>query len=433
MPLKDQSLILRGANKPDALPNPGPSLLLLYVDVLFKKRTILIKNTKSYAPEQTEVRCVLMRGGTSKALFFHEADVPPAGPARDRLLKRAMGTPDVMQIDGLGGSRAVTSKVAIVQRSVRTDADIDYTFAQVDIERDRVGYDGNCGNISSAVAPFAIDEGLVDAIEPVTTVRIFNTNTDKLLVAKVQVRDGKARVQGECAIAGVPGTGAEILMDYSGTVGAKTGKLLPTGNVLDSVTLENGRCISVTICDTANPCVFIDAASLGLSGGELPEAIANESGLIDTISEIQSKAGQLIGIYKDWRAVPRPGLPLAVLIAAPADFKDMNGAIQQATNMDLRARLIFIGQCHESMAGTGSMCTAAASRIPGSLVNLAVGARAATETLRIGHPLGIMEVKVLAQYDPDPTKTTYSSLGLTRTARRLMAGQVYVPVDNNAV
>ncbi|MDO8769757.1 MAG: PrpF domain-containing protein [Burkholderiaceae bacterium] len=381
-------------------------------------------------PEQTEVRCVLMRGGTSKALFFHEADVPPAGPARDRLLKRAMGTPDMMQIDGMGGSRAVTSKVAIIRRSARPDADVDYTFAQVDIDRDLVGYDGNCGNISSAVAPFSIDEGLVDAVEPLTTVRIYNTNTDKLLVSRVQVQGGKARVLGNCAIAGVPGTGAEILMDYSGTVGAKTGKLLPTGNVVDTVVLEDGRRIEVTVCDTANPCVFIAAASLGLCGSELPQAIAASAGLIETIGEIQSKVGQQIGLYQDWRDVHLPGLPLAVLVAPPADFTDMNGATQHAADMDLRARLVFIGQCHESMAGTGSMCTAAASRVPGTLVNRAVGARAAMETLRIGHPLGVMEVKVVAQTAADPAQTTFSALGLTRTARRLMAGIVYVPNDD---
>lgn len=385
--------------------------------------------TTQSQPEQTAVRCVLMRGGTSKALFFHGADVPPAGPARDRLLKRAMGTPDVMQIDGMGGSRAVTSKVAIIQRSVREDADVDYTFAQVDIDRDLVGYDGNCGNISSAVAPFAIDEGLVDAVEPVTTVRIYNTNTDKLLVSRVQVLGGKARVLGDCSIAGVPGTGAEILMDYTGTVGAKTGKLLPTGNVVDTVTLEDGRRIEVSICDTANPCVFIAAVSLGLSGSELPQTIAAATGLIETIGEIQSKAGQRIGLYQDWRDVHLPGLPLAVLVAPPADFTDMNGTTQHAADMDLRARVVFIGQCHESMAGTGSMCTAAASRVPGSLVNQAVGARAATGTLRIGHPLGVMEVKVVAQTTADPAKTTFSALGLTRTARRLMAGMVYVPND----
>src|SRR5947208_3237938 len=148
-------------------------------------------NTSS---DQVAVPCVLMRGGTSKALFFHEKDVPAPGPARDHLLKRAMGTPDVLQIDGLGGSRLVTSKVAIIGRSTRAGADVDYTFAQVDIDRDSVGHDGNCGNISSAVGPFAIDEGLVDAVEPVTKVRIYNTNTGKMLVAKVPVAGGKARV-----------------------------------------------------------------------------------------------------------------------------------------------------------------------------------------------------------------------------------------------
>ena len=390
--------------------------------------------TSTPETEQVAVRCVLMRGGTSKALFFHERDVPPAGPARDRLLQRAMGTPDVLQIDGMGGSRLVTSKVAIVQRSARDDADVDYTFAQVDVARAGVGHDANCGNISSAVAPFAIDEGLVEATEPVTTVRIYNTNTDKLLVSKVQVKNGKARVHGDCAIPGVPGTGAEILMDYAGTVGAKTGHLLPTGQAVDAVTLEDGRRIEVSVCDTANPCVFIAAASLGLTGSELPDAISADRALIETLGEIQSKMGHRIGLYTDWREVHLPGLPLAVIVAPSAGYVDVNGDTQEAPSMDLRARLVFLGKCHDSMAGTGAMCTAAASRVPGSLVHQAVGAqRAATSALRIGHPLGVMEVKVVAQAGATPAQTRFSALGLTRTARRLMAGEVYVPTDTAAV
>lgn len=381
--------------------------------------------------EQSEVRCVLMRGGTSKALFFHEADVPPPGPARDRLLKRAMGTPDVLQIDGLGGSRLVTSKVAIIARSARPDADVDYTFAQVDVDRDTVSYDANCGNISSAVAPFAIDEGLVAATEPVTTVRIFNTNTGKLLVSRVQVRGGKARVHGDCVVPGVPGSGAEILMDYTDTVGARTGTLLPTGHVVDTVVLCDGRRIEVSVVDAANPCVFIAASSLGLSGSELPDAITADRALIETLGEIQVQIGQHIGLYADGSQVHLPGLPLAVLVAPPADFADVYGATQPAQSMDLRARLVFLGQCHDSMAGTGSMCMAAASRVPGSLVHQAVGARAGTDTLRIGHPLGVMAVKVVAQAAADPAHITFSALGLTRTARRLMAGTVYVPNDAN--
>lgn len=384
---------------------------------------------RSTDDEQVEVRCVLMRGGTSKALFFHEADVPPPGPARDRLLKRAMGTPDVLQIDGMGGSRLVTSKIAMIKRSERPGADVDYTFAQADVERDLIGYDANCGNISSAVAPFAIDEGLVPAVEPVTTVRIHNTNTGTMLVSKVQVKNGKARVAGDCAIAGVPGTGAEILMDYTDTLGAKTGRLLPTGQAVDTIALEDGRRIEVSIVDAATPCVFIAASALGLTGSELPPDISADRALIETIGELQSKAGERIGLYTHWKDVHLPGLPLAVVVAPPADYTDTNRETVRAGDCDLRARLVFLGKCHDSMAGTGSMCTAAASRVPGSLVHAAVGDRTRTETLRIGHPLGVMTVKVVARPGATPAQTRFDALGLQRTARRLMAGSVYVPRD----
>jgi 2-methylaconitate cis-trans-isomerase PrpF len=150
--------------------------------------------------EQTGIRCVLMRGGTSKGLYVHEADLPGPGPQRDAMLLRLMGSPDVLQIDGLGGSRPITSKVAIIAPSIHDHADVDYTFAQVEIDRAGVGYAGNCGNISSGVGPFAVDEGLVEALEPVTRVRIFNTNTQALIVAEVPVRDGRARVMGDLAI-----------------------------------------------------------------------------------------------------------------------------------------------------------------------------------------------------------------------------------------
>ncbi|WP_213958930.1 MULTISPECIES: 2-methylaconitate cis-trans isomerase PrpF family protein [unclassified Variovorax] len=380
--------------------------------------------------QQTAVRCVLMRGGTSKALFFHERDLPAPGSARDRLLKRAMGTPDVMQIDGLGGARLVTSKVAIIRRSARDDADVDYTFGQIDVDRDGIGYDGNCGNISSAVGPFSIDEGLVEAVAPVTTVRIWNTNTKKHLVAKVQVANGKARVAGDCRIPGVPGSGAEILMDYTGTVGAATGRLLPTGEVIDRIALQDGRVVESTVCDVANPCVFVAAADLGLSGSELAPAISENAVLVATISEIQAKVGERLGFWADWTKIDRPGLPLMVIVAPPADYIDANSQIQPAKSMSLRARLVFLGKCHDSMAGTGSICTAAASRIPGSVVQRHIdSANIASESLRIGHPLGVMSVRVEAEPGASAAETRYRALGLARTARRLMAGEVYVPID----
>lgn len=381
-------------------------------------------------PEQVATRCVLMRGGTSKALFFHERDVPPAGPRRDRFLLRAMGTPDVLQIDGLGGSRLVTSKVAIIRKSQRPDADVDYTFAQLDVERALVGYDANCGNISSAVGPFAIDEGLVDNLQPLTTVRIFNTNTQKVLVAKVQVAGGKARVLGDCAIAGVPGTGAEILMDYAATVGAKTGKLLPTGHAVDRITLEDGREVEVTICDAGNPSVFFHASALGLTGSELPVPLSNDTALMETIGEIQGKAGAMIGLYQRWDEVHLPGLPTAIMVAPPADYTDANGAVQAAAQMDARERFFFLGKCHESMAGTGAMCSGAASRVPGSVLNRVLDAQALRSDLfRIGHPLGVMNVKVRVAGDAVAPQLHFETLSFPRTARRLMQGEVLVPND----
>jgi hypothetical protein len=386
--------------------------------------------TAQSQPEQTAVRCVLMRGGTSKAMFFHERDVPVPGPKRDRFLLRAMGTPDVLQIDGLGGSRLVTSKVAIIRKSQRPDADVDYTFAQLDVDRPLIDYVANCGNISSAVGPFAIDEGLVDATEPVTTVRIFNTNTQKMLVTKVQVAGGKARVNGDCVIAGVPGTGAEILMEYAGTIGSKTGKLLPTGNATDIITLEDGRRIEVTIGDAANPCAFFAANDLGLTGSELPITIESDRALIEIIGEIQGKAGAMIGLYTHWKQQHLPGLPLAVMVAPAQDYLDVNGDTQRAADMDARERLVFLGKCHDSMAGSGSMCSGAVSRVSGSVLNKVLKTDVAnSESLRIGHPLGVMRVKVKPHAQAQSPQLSFETLSFPRTARRLMQGEVLVPSD----
>lgn len=379
-------------------------------------------------PEQISVPCTLMRAGTSKGLYFHEADLPAPGPARDAFLKAAVGSQDLLQIDGLGGSRLVTAKIAIVKPSDRDDADVDYTYAIVPPGRDMVVYTSNCGNISAGVGPFAIDSGLVKASEPVTAVRIFNTNTRKLLVAHVPVSQGYARVAGEFSIPGVPGTGAEIFLDYTRTVGAKTGRALPTGNVLDSIELADGRVIDASLGDIANPCVFVRAVDVGATGSELPDEINQAQALLDTLREVRGRAAQMLRLCQSWTDAERdsPALPLVVLVAPPGDYHDSNGVAVNASTMDLRARLVFYGKCHESMAGTGSMCTAAMSRVAGSIVNQVAGG-VQTGCLRIGHPLGVMTVGV--EVDPETrggTEIGFVRLGFSRTARRLMDGQVYV-------
>jgi len=376
--------------------------------------------------EQTGIRCVLMRGGTSKGLYFHEADLPGPGPQRDAMLLRLMGSPDVLQIDGLGGSRPITSKVAIIAPSAHDHADVDYTFAQVEIERAGVGYAGNCGNISSGVGPFAVDEGLVEALEPVTRVRIFNTNTQALIVAEVPVRDGRARVTGDLAIPGVPGAGAEIVMNWAATIGAKTGHLLPTGRAVDQITLETGATVQATLCDAGNACVWVPATELGRTGSELAEQINEDTGLVGIVREIRGKAAVHMGLATDWSRVDEqsPGLPMIGLVAPPEGYRTLSGGQVEDKQMDLRVRLLFMNRLHESIAGSGSICLAAASQIPGSVVEAVTAGRRPGELL-IGHPSGITPAKVEARSGPGGV--TFDVLGFSRTARRLMDGTAYYP------
>jgi len=380
--------------------------------------------------DQATVRVVLQRGGTSKGLYFHEHDVPPPGPRRDRLLLRLMGSPDVVQIDGLGGSRPITSKIAILSRSKREDADVDYTFGQVEIDREAVVYSANCGNISSGVGPFAVDEGMVTVKEGLTQVRIYNTNTKAVIVADVPVQNGKARVTGDYSVPGVPGTGAEIAMNWVGTVGARTGHLLPTGNPFDEITLEDGRTIKVTICDAANPCVWVLASDFGLDGSELIEEIDGNRALLNLAREVRGKAAVLFGFLKDWRRGEQesPSMPMIGFVSPPKTYKTLNGAEVREESMDLRVRLLFMNRLHESIAGTGSICLAAASRVRNSTVQT-VACNRAGDVLLIGHPSGVTPTKVKANPTNEPPFVRFEVLGFSRTSRRLMDCTAYYPND----
>ncbi len=379
--------------------------------------------------DQIGIRLVIARGGTSRGLYLHSTDLPGPGPARDQLLARLLGSPDLLQVDGLGGSRPITSKIAIVGPSSRPDADVDYTFAQVGISSGVVGYHGNCGNISAGVGPFAIDEGLVRGIEGHTAVKIWNTNTGRIIIARVPVRDGYAQSTGTFILPGVPGSGAEIEMNWAGTVGSLTGKLLPTGKTTDFVYLDDGRRVEMSIVDAGNPCVWVRAAEVGLSGAETRQEINANVALLAVSEEIRGKAALALGLASHWRdaVTASPGLPMLGYVSPPVGYRTINDQPVEASDMDLKVHLLFMGVMHESIAGSGSVSLAAASRTPGTVVERLIR-HPITRGVRIGHPSGITPCRVVARNVSQAPFVAFDDLGFSRTARRLMEGLAYVPL-----
>jgi hypothetical protein len=367
-----------------------------------------------------------MRGGTSRAIFFLEKDLPPKGPKRDFVLQRAMGKPDKQEIDGLGGGQLGTSKVAMIGPPSVPEADIDYTFAQVLIDHQGIDYQGNCGNISAAVGPFAIDMGLVKPVAPETVIRIHNTNTKAIIVARVPTMGRSARVKGDYVMAGIPGTGAEITLDFRNTVGAKTGKLLPTGKVSEEIHLERGGSVEVSICDAGNPCLFVRAEDLGLRGTELPPEIDRNADVLRRIAEIKNKGAERIGLVNEWKeADPNSFLPFVAVVARPSNYTASDGTPISASEIEFLSRLVILNSCHPSYAGTGAICTAACAKVRGSVLNKLIPS--STEVLRIGHPKGVMPVRSVIEEGQTGFDYEFKFLGFSRTARKIMDGQVYIP------
>lgn len=365
---------------------------------------------------QRRLRTVIMRGGSSKGVFLRRDDVPDDDDARRALLLALFGSPDRRQIDGLGGADLLTSKCAIIGPPTRPDADLDYTFAQIGIEDPVVSYDVNCGNISAAVGVYAIEEGYVAPREPRTLVRVHNTNTGKILRIHVPVADGAPLVEGDCRIDGVPGTGAPIAMDFSGTAGAATGRLLPTGSVRDRVHVPSlAREVDVSVVDLANLCAFIDARGLGLTGAEPPGALAPP--IWDALEEIRQAAAGRAGISSS-------RLPFQVLVGAPRSYATFTGGEPvDAAGIDLVARGTIDRTMHKAYSGTGGACLAVAARIPGTVVHGLSAARSAGR-VTIGHPSGTLPIDV--DVVRDGAGWAVREVSFLRTARRLMEGYAFV-------
>ena len=375
--------------------------------------------------EFIKIPAVYMRGGTSKGVYLMVSDLPDDPAIRDQVILDIYGSPDIRQINGMGGADPLTSKVALLTRSKRAGVDIDYTFGYVGIKDAVVDYEGNCGNISSGVGVYAIRQGLVEAVEPFTKVVIFNTNTNKIIEAMIPVKDGEVVFEGDYAIAGVPGRGARIVMNFPNSAGSKTGRLLPTGNVRDTMTLKDGRHVQVSLVDAANPSVFVKAADIGLTGLELPADCDTNPQILEVMEEIRVRAGVMMGLAKNVDQVG-PAVPKVAFVAPAQDYPDSEGKIITAGEVDLVARTKAMAEMHKTYAVTGGICIATAAMIEGTVVSDICGAQAKkTGEVRIGHPSGVLEVFVDVKNSVE-TGWTLLQAGVCRTARPIMEGEVYV-------
>jgi 2-methylaconitate isomerase len=376
--------------------------------------------------KQCALPAVFMRGGTSKAIMFKAADLPADRAAWEAIFLAAMGTPDPYgrQLNGMGGGVSSLSKVCVIAPSSRPDADIDYTFAQVLIKEPRVDYRGNCGNMSSAVGPFAVDEGLVQVAGNQATVRIFNTNTQKIIHSTFPVEDGQARYDGDLVIPGVSGSGAPVRLDFIQPGGATTGKLLPTGHARDRLEVPGVGTLDVSMVDAANACVFVWAADIGLSGTELPDELERDTGLMARLMAIREAASVAMGVAESVEAARRiSAVPYIGFVAPPLQAPLLSGQVIRPSEIDLTVRIISNGQPHRALPLTASLCSAVAARIDGTVVNEAAVSIPPGNAIRLGMPSGILTVGADVQQSGNTWAARSGSF--YRTARRLFDGRVY--------
>jgi 2-methylaconitate cis-trans-isomerase PrpF len=381
--------------------------------------------------DQTSYRYTLMRGGTSKAFFFKYNELPSDPVEREKVILAIFGSPDPRQIDGMAGSWEGFSKVAIIGPPSVEDADIDYTFGQVQINRPFVDWKFNCGNISAAVGPYAIDEGMVRVTEPVTTIRIHMTNSHQIITTEVPVKDGRYPIYGDYVVPGVPGTGARIDMNNAAMAGSATGKLLPTGNVIDYLDVDGLGRIPVSIVDFANPFVFVNSELVGATGRECRTEIESNKELLGKVVAVRCAAAEYLGFVENRADATEksPSRPCLAFVSPRQDYVDYaTGNTIYGSNLDFLARNIFNNTAHDTFMSTGSLCTTVAAMIDGTIVSQVCSEEAKkTGNVRFGHPRGIIEVKVQVDRTDEGFMVKKANIG--RTARRLADGICYVSKD----
>ncbi|OSI10610.1 2-methylaconitate cis-trans isomerase PrpF [Neisseria zoodegmatis] len=387
-------------------------------------------------PAQIKIPAVYYRGGTSKGVFFKRSDLPAAaqeaGEARDKILLRVLGSPDPYgkQIDGLGNASSSTSKAVILDKSTRPDHDVDYLFGQVSIDKPFVDWSGNCGNLTAAVGAFAISNGLIDAekipANGICTVRIWQKNISKTIVAHVPVSNGEVQETGDFELDGVTFPAAEVQIEFLDPADGE-GDMFPTGNLVDELEVPGIGRLKATLINSGIPTIFVNAKDIGYTGTELQDDVNNDAAALEKLETIRAHGALKMGLINDLsEAATRQHTPKIAWVSVPKDYVSSSGKAVRAADIDVLVRAMSMGKLHHAMMGTASVAIATAAAIPGTLVNLAAGGGERNE-VRFGHPSGTLRVGAAAEQVGG--KWTATKAVMSRSARVIMEGWVRVPGD----
>lgn len=379
---------------------------------------------------QFAIPCVVYRGGTSRGVFFHKKDLPEEKALQEEIFLRAIGAEDASHVDGLGGGTSHTSKVVIIDKSDQVDADIDYTFVQLGMGSNVIDYEGTCGNLMAAVGAFAVDEGLVDVSDDMESVKVsvWNTNIQRYLTIHVPLQKGNAKVTGDYLMSGVFHSGAKYLVNIENPGGGKTGRTLPL-RAVSSVQLD-GKSYEISFCDIVNPFVYVEAESLGLSGTELNKEIMNKPSIMQLLEGIREHAAvesKLSANIIEARE-HSPAIPKVAFVSTPKDYYTSTGKLIKKEDYDILARMVSMGKMHRTFAVSGLLNVAGACLLEGT-IPYKLCQRECTnkeETIRIGHPEGVISVRVKKHEQNE--RIEY--VGLERTARRIMSGNLLIPIQD---
>jgi len=376
--------------------------------------------------EQHWIKATYYRGGTSKGVFFQKKDLPTQDEKElNKIFLKVIGSPDPngRQLNGMGGGVSSVSKCVIISPSERDDADVDYNFIQIAVDQPIAEWNNNCGNLSGAVGPYAIQEGIIKPKEGENKIRIYQVNTDKIIHSTFNVKDGKPEIEGDYTIAGVYGGASKVRLDYLEPGGSGTGKLLPTGNVIDEIEIDGFGKIKVSVVDAATPLIYIQAEDLGLKGTESPDELDGNVEKMEIIQKIRRKCAFMTGLSKSEHEAPM-NTPRIGIVTSPKDYISLDKSNIKGDDQDITARMFSMGKTHKAIMGTAGVNIGVAAAIEGTIPNLIKRKGSNPLELRAGNPSGVMTAgAVIEQVDGKPHAR---SAIMYRTFRPLMRGEVLV-------